>query len=141
MRHEFDVRTARGCQPGPLRNRHHRDIVKTAEQALRLTGAITRIIQYDSWKEVISEPHLSSNTLVFVDGGITTDDLNLGEAILVNDGGIISHEIRCGRFYKDGGIIDGRIFECLVLEDAPRQNRLTDDPSRLSLPSSGKNPR
>ena len=60
-----------------------------------------------------SNSSLKSDTLIFVEGGILEHSLNLGGAILINDGGIIQANIKCGWFYKDGGIIeeDVRITE------------------------------
>jgi len=99
----------------PLHNDHHLDIVFRAYIALGLERwRPQEVVQYHSWSEVRSNPSYGSDVLVFVDGGITSCDIDLGMAILVNDGGIVEHHISCGRFFKDGGIVDVPVEQRLL---------------------------
>ena len=90
----------------PLYNRHHQEIVRRCYWEFRDIPLPKQIIQYSSWHEVKDDPALTQETLIFVDGGITSHDVDVGKAALVNDGGIVKHQIKCGIFYKDGGIVE-----------------------------------
>lgn len=108
----------------PLNDPHHLAVVKKFYDANRHLPRPTGIIQYDSWSDVADNPGLGPLTLVFVDGGITTKDIDVGEAILVNDEGIVRHRISCGLFHTDSnaGKAGAQIEERLKYEEESPDN-------------------
>ena len=92
---------------------HHRMIVVRFYQQHPELGKPSELQTYDSWNEVPNQPTLSSATYVFVDGGIRTRPLDLGSAVLINDGGFIEAPIACGLFHKSGGVINARVTQRL----------------------------
>lgn len=88
----------------PLDSDHHREIISVFYNSNPSLPLPQRVIEFVSWSEVKNNPELEADTLVFVDGGITKYPIDLGSAVLVNDGGIVEHSIKCGRFHRDGGI-------------------------------------
>lgn len=95
----------------PLDHRHHQEIVERCFNQDRDLPEPRQILQYHSWSDVIPIRSYGIDTLIFVDGGITDKSLDVGMAVLVNDGGIVKHHLSCGVFYKDGGIIDAEITQ------------------------------
>ncbi|PJC27958.1 hypothetical protein CO054_02745 [Candidatus Shapirobacteria bacterium CG_4_9_14_0_2_um_filter_39_11] len=113
----------------PLANIHHRVIVEEFYINHPEVPFPDRILQVNSWEDLKHLKHLKQELkaqlalrlrglrklgetdLVFVDGGILEEKLgvDVGRAILINDGGIIKANIRCGRFHKDGGIIGDKV--------------------------------
>jgi hypothetical protein len=99
-------KTSRAFDLGPLNNAHHQALVRRCYRenpSLPLPKAITI---HGSWDQLKSDPQLTSETLIFVDGGITEHPINVGKAVIVNDGGIIRHRIICGFLFRDGGITE-----------------------------------
>lgn len=94
-------------------HQHHRHIIERCYSQYPKLPFPKKIIEYQSWSEVISGD-FDSSTLVFVDGGITNKAIDLGEAVLVNDGGIVKHPVACGIFFRDGGLL--KIDETSILQ-------------------------
>lgn len=108
------------------RHPHHQDIVLRFYAKHPELGKPLTLQVYDSWADVRSQPHLTATTCVFVDGGILNRPLDLGYAILINDGGIVKAPIKCGLCHRDGGIAEAPITERLKPRpaiDSPKPSR------------------
>jgi hypothetical protein len=89
----------------PVDSDHHREVIArflSEHPDLMPKTAMA----YASWSDVPQMPLAASDTMIFVDGGILRNALDVGHASVVNDGGIISAPLRCGVLYRDGGLTD-----------------------------------
>ena len=101
-----------------LLTEHHREIVENFYINNPEVPFPTKVLLASDWQNLrrgvlkqLDLRRLKETDLVFVDGGILEEELGVdaGRAILINDGGIIEANIRCGRFHKDGGIIGDKV--------------------------------
>lgn len=60
-----------------------------------------RIFQYRTWADIPNDSSLDADTLVYVGGGILKEALDLGNATVVTNGGLIEAELTCGRGYSE----------------------------------------
>jgi hypothetical protein len=96
-----------------LEREHHRSLI-TDFYRCNPTIPVPRVLYvFSSWSDLSNNPLLTEDDCVFVDGGILKADLDVGKAILINDGGIREGSISCGRFHADGGITEGSVTERL----------------------------
>lgn len=116
----LEVESSSGFKGQPFELLHHQEI---AQRFLRINPhrRPVEVRQYHSWSDVQNMPNLTSDTLVFVDGGTCSMPLDVGSSSLVCDGGIVEAEIFCGVFYTDGGLVNARVHERDKVKKLPRK--------------------
>ena len=85
----------------PLDARNHQKIVEKCYGKFPDLPDPEKIIQYFRLQDVFDDTELDVTTLVFIDGGVTERPINLGNAVVVIDGGIVRNKISCGILFAE----------------------------------------
>lgn len=81
-----------------------------------------RRFAYSVWNEIPSMPYLSPTDLVYVHSGNLNQELDLGFAIVVNNGGDINAPLTCGRYHESSRPRNHRAEINQVLTEVQIQN-------------------